>query len=123
VTDRNVLGGLLEKCSVTPLTGWFRDGSCRTDRSDIGRHVVCAMMTEPFLEFTRRRGNDLTRPALDVGFPGLEPGDYWCLCAERWREALEEGVAPPVWLAATHSSALEVVTLDDLVEHAVDPLA
>lgn len=123
MTDRNVLGGLLEKCSVTPLTGWFRDGSCRTDRSDVGRHVVCAMMTESFLDFTRCRGNDLTSPAPEVGFPGLAPGDYWCLCAERWREALEAGVAPPVWLAATHSSALEVVTLDDLVEHAVDPLA
>lgn len=121
--DRNVLGGLLERCSLQPRTGWFRDGSCRTEDADVGRHVVCAMMTERFLEFSRRRGNDLSTPAPEHGFPGLEPGDYWCLCAARWQEALEAGVAPPVWLAATHSAALEVVSLDDLEAHAVDPLA
>lgn len=121
--DRNVLGGLLEKCSVTPRTGWFRDGSCRTDESDLGRHVVCALMTEEFLDFTRRRGNDLSTPAPQHGFPGLAPGDFWCLCADRWQEALDAGVAPPVWLAATHSAALEIVSLDDLEAHAVDPLA
>jgi uncharacterized protein (DUF2237 family) len=114
---------LLEKCSVTPRTGWFRDGSCRTDDTDAGRHVVCAMMTEEFLDFTGRRGNDLSTPALEHGFPGLAPGDFWCLCADRWQEALEAGVAPPVWLAATHSAALEVVSLDDLEAHAIDPLA
>jgi uncharacterized protein (DUF2237 family) len=123
VIDRNVLGGLLEKCSVTPRTGWFRDGSCRTDESDLGRHVVCALMTEEFLDFTRRRGNDLSTPAPQHGFPGLAPGDFWCLCADRWQEALDAGVAPPVWLAATHSAALEIVSLDDLEAHAVDPLA
>jgi len=123
VTDRNVLGGLLERCSVEPLTGWFRDGSCRTEHADAGRHVVCAMMTEEFLDFTRRRGNDLSTPAPGAGFPGLAPGDFWCLCAARWREALDAGVAPPVWLAATHIAALEVVTLDDLEAHAIDPLA
>ncbi len=123
MTDRNVLGGLLEKCSINPATGWFRDGSCRTESTDVGRHVVCAMMTEEFLDFTRARGNDLSTPAPRAGFPGLQPGDFWCLCADRWREALQAGVAPPVWLAATHSSALEVVSLDDLEAHSVDPLA
>ena len=119
--ERNVLGGQLEPCSTDPLTGWFRDGSCRTDDQDAGRHVVCAVMTEDFLAFTRSRGNDLQAPA--PGFPGLEPGDRWCLCADRWREALTAGVPPPVVLAATHSSALEVVTLDDLEAHSVDPVA
>ncbi len=123
MTDRNVLGGLLEKCSIDPVTGWFRDGSCRTEAADAGRHVVCAMMTEEFLDFTRTRGNDLSTPVPRAGFPGLQPGDFWCLCAARWREALQAGVAPPVWLAATHSAALEIVSLDDLETHAIDPLA
>jgi uncharacterized protein (DUF2237 family) len=119
--DRNVLGGHLVSCSTDPMTGWFRDGCCRTDGADPGRHVVCAVMTEEFLAFTRSRGNDLSTPAF--GFPGLEPGDRWCLCASRWREALEAGVAPPVLLAATHASALDIVTLDDLEAHAIDPVA
>ena len=123
VAEHNVLGGLLEPCSTAPRTGWHRDGSCRTDERDVGRHVVCAVMTEDFLDFTRSRGNDLSTPAPEFGFPGLAPGDRWCLCADRWREALAAGVAPPVVLAATHSAALDVVSLDDLEAHAVEPVA
>jgi uncharacterized protein (DUF2237 family) len=100
------------------MTGWHRDGSCRTDAGDLGRHVVCAEMTAEFLEYTRSCGNDLSTPA--PGFPGLKPGDRWCLCVERWREALVAGVAPPVVLAATEATALEVVSLDDLAAQALD---
>jgi uncharacterized protein (DUF2237 family) len=120
VTEQNVLGGALEMCSTSPRTGWFRDGCCRTDENDFGRHVVCAVMTEEFLEFTRSRGNDLSTAAPEHGFPGLDPGDRWCLCVDRWRQALLAGVAPPVILAATHSKALDVVSLDDLELHAID---
>jgi uncharacterized protein (DUF2237 family) len=115
---RNVLGGPLEVCGSSPLTGYFRDGSCRTDETDLGRHVVCAEVTAEFLEFSKGRGNDLMSPG--PGFPGLRPGDRWCLCAARWQEALVAGVAPPVVLAATEASALEVVHLDDLLAHALD---
>jgi uncharacterized protein (DUF2237 family) len=120
---RNVIGGPLASCSEDPLTGWFRDGCCRTDELDFGRHAVCAVMTEDFLAFTRSRGNDLSTPVPEHGFPGLEPGDRWCLCVDRWREALTAGIAPPVVLAATHISALDVVSLDDLEAHSVDPVA
>jgi uncharacterized protein (DUF2237 family) len=123
VGEHNVLGGLLESCSTAPRTGWFRDGCCRTDEQDFGRHVVCAVMTEEFLEFTRSRGNDLSTPAPEHGFPGLKAGDRWCLCVDRWRQALTAGVAPPVVLAATHGKALEVVSLDDLEAHSIDPTA
>ena len=123
MSDRNVLGGALVSCSTDPVTGWFRDGCCRTEDADRGRHVVCAVMTEEFLAFTRSHGNDLSTPAPAHGFPGLEPGDRWCLCVDRWREALEAGVAPPVVLVATSSAALDVVTLDDLETHAVDPVS
>ncbi len=123
MANRNVLGGPLVSCSTDPMTGWYRDGCCQTDDADVGRHVVCAVMTEEFLSFTRSRGNDLSNPAPEVGFPGLAPGDRWCLCVDRWREALEAGVAPAVVLAATHSAALEVVSLDDLEAHAIDPVA
>ena len=122
MTEQNVLGGVLELCSTAPRTAWFRDGCCRTDENDFGRHVVCAVMTEEFLEFTRSRGNDLSTPAPEHGFPGLNPGDRWCLCVDRWRQALLAGVAPPVILAATHSRALDVVSLDDLEVHAIDPV-
>ena len=109
---RNVLGSRLEVCSRDPLTGWFRDGYCRTDRWDHGIHVVCATMTEEFLTFTKSRGNDLsTRRG---GFPGLRPGDGWCLCAARWREAMNAGAAPLVNLQATHVKALHTVSLDQL---------
>lgn len=117
---RNVLGQALVSCCTDPMTGWFRDGTCRTAADDLGQHVVCAEMTAEFLEFSRSRGNDLSTPAPHTGFPGLVAGDRWCLCAARWREALEAGVAPPIVLAASEESALTVVSLDDLKAHAVD---
>lgn len=123
MNELNVLGGALVSCSTDPMTGWFRDGCCRTDLEDAGRHTVCAVMTDDFLEFTRSMGNDLTTPFPVHGFPGLKPGDRWCLCVDRWREALAAGVAPPVVLNATHQAALEIVTLDDLESHAIDPVA
>jgi uncharacterized protein len=113
----NVLGGDLEPCAFDPVTGFYRDGYCRTG-SDPGLHAVCAVMTEEFLEFTRSRGNDLVTPRPELLFPGLEPGDRWCVVAARWAEALEAGVAPPVVLDATHASALEFVSLADLEAHA-----
>lgn len=116
----NVLGGILEKCSEDPMTGFYRDGCCSTGEQDLGRHVVCAQMTETFLEFSRDRGNDLVTPRPEYQFPGLNPGDRWCLCALRWKEAAEAGVAPPVYLAATHASALKVVDLTTLRHHAID---
>lgn len=115
----NVLGGDLEPCDFDPLTGFYRDGYCRTGSGDLGVHVVCAVMTEEFLEFTRSRGNDLITPVPEFLFPGLVPGDRWCVVAERWQEALEAGLAPPVVLEATHASALEFVSMDDLEAHAM----
>jgi uncharacterized protein (DUF2237 family) len=119
-TARNVLGEPLEPCSSEPLTGFFRDGCCNTGEQDPGLHVVCARMTAEFLEFSRLRGNDLVTPRPEFGFPGLVPGDRWCLCAARWQEALEAGAAPHVRLVATHDAALTVVELDDLKRHAID---
>jgi len=113
-TALNVLGTELEPCSLDPLTGFFRDGCCNTDPQDRGLHVVCARMTTEFLEFSRARGNDLVTPRPEFSFPGLKPGDQWCLCAMRWKEAFEAGVAPPVVLQATHERALDVATLDQL---------
>ena len=118
--DCNVLGGRLLPCSQEPRTGFYRDGCCNTGPEDLGLHVVCARMTAAFLAFSAERGNDLSTPQPETGFPGLEPGDQWCLCAGRWREAQEAGVAPPVVLAATHEEALAVVSLEDLKRHAVD---
>jgi uncharacterized protein (DUF2237 family) len=118
--DTNVLGGRLEPCSVQPRTGFYRDGCCNTGPEDLGLHVVCARMTTEFLAFSAERGNDLSTPQPEAGFPGLKPGDRWCLCAGRWREALDAGVAPPVVLTATHEEALAVVALDDLKRHAID---
>ena len=120
-TGRNVLGGALAPCSTDPMTGFYRDGCCRTGPDDVGLHIVCAEMTAEFLAFTASRGNDLQTP--QPGFPGLRPGDRWCLCAARWAEALEADVAPPVILEATHMSALEFASLDDLRRHALDPSA
>lgn len=117
--DHNVLGTPLALCSSAPRTGFFRDGCCRTSDEDLGRHVVCAVMSDEFLEFSRARGNDLSTPRPAFGFPGLRAGDRWCLCAARWQEALDAGVAPTVHLEATHASALEIVSLDDLLRHAV----
>ena len=118
--DGNVLGGRLEPCSVEPRTGFFRDGCCNTGPEDLGLHVICARMTAAFLAFSAERGNDLSTAQPEAGFAGLKPGDRWCLCAGRWREAFDAGVAPPVVLSATHEEALAVVTLDDLKRHAVD---
>ena len=116
----NVLGTELEPCCFDPMTGFFRDGYCRTDERDVGRHVVCAQLTDEFLEFTRRQGNDLITPRPEFGFPGLKAGDGWCLCALRWKEAADKGVAPPVYLQRTESTALKVISLDQLKAHAVD---
>lgn len=115
----NVLGGALESCCTDPMTGFFRDGTCNTGAGDVGAHIVCAQVTDEFLQFTRSRGNDLSTPRPQFDFPGLKPGDRWCLCALRWKEALDAGVAPPVVLAATHASALEYMSLDELKRHAV----
>jgi len=117
---KNVLGDDLESCCSNPVTGFYRDGHCNTGPRDLGRHVICAEMTEAFLAFTKARGNDLSTPRPDLKFPGLQPGDRWCLCASRWQEALEADVAPPVVLAATHQAALSVVELSDLEQHALD---
>lgn len=117
---KNVLGRELQPCSIDPMTGFYRDGCCNTGEGDIGLHIVCAQMTEEFLEFSTSRGNDLVTPNPMFGFPGLKPGDRWCLCAQRWKEAFAAGVAPPVLLEATHISTLEFVDLEDLQRHAID---
>ena len=118
-TAKNVLGEDLEPCSFEPLTGWLRDGCCNTGPGDAGLHLVCTQVTEEFLEYSQIAGNDLSTPVPAYRFPGLQPGDRWCLCVTRWKQALDAGAAPPVVLAATHISALEFVTLDELTEHAV----
>jgi uncharacterized protein len=118
--QRNVLGQRLAECSFRPVTGFFRSGCCETDASDRGAHVVCVQVTAQFLAFSKQRGNDLSTPVPEFGFPGLQPGDRWCLCAARWREALEAGMAPRVVLAATHERALDYVFLEDLKRHALD---
>ena len=115
---RNVLGGPLQECGRDPLTGFYRDGCCETGSGDAGTHVVCAVMTDAFLAFTASRGNDLSTPRPEWGFPGLAAGDRWCLCVGRWAQALPAGVAPPVVLEATHAQALQTVSLDDLRAHA-----
>jgi uncharacterized protein (DUF2237 family) len=117
---RNVLGEPLADCSHAPLTGWFRDGCCDTDARDRGMHTVCAIVTADFLAFSQSRGNDLVTPLPDAGFPGLKPGDRWCLCAARWLEAFAAGAAPRVVLAATHEATLRVVPLAHLKRHAID---
>jgi uncharacterized protein (DUF2237 family) len=116
----NVLGEPLTSCSEDPVTGFFRDGCCNTSREDVGLHVVCTRVTAEFLEFSRSKGNDLSTPHPEFSFPGLQPGDQWCLCAARWQEALEAGAAPRVVLQATHAAALRVVKLSDLKKHALD---
>lgn len=108
----NVLGSPLQTCSLDPVTGWFRDGCCETQAADQGRHLVCAIMTEAFLAFSKSRGNDLSTPRPEYNFPGLKSGDRWCLCLERWKEAHAAGKAPNVVLDATHQMALERVPLD-----------
>jgi uncharacterized protein len=116
-----VVGGELLECSAEPLTGFFRDGCCATGPEDIGGHTVCAIITERFLTFSRRVGNDLSTPRPQLGFPGLRPGDRWCVCAARWLEAHESGCAPPVLLAATHERALELIEIDTLLAYAIEP--
>lgn len=118
-TDKNVLGTELQTCCTSPMTGFFRTGFCVTGPQDLGTHVVCAQITAEFLAFTKANGNDLGTPVPAYGFPGLNSGDKWCLCASRWKEALDAGVAPPVDLAATHSTALKFVSLADLQQHAI----
>ncbi len=115
----NVLGTPLKSCCTSPKTGYYRDGFCRTDEQDKGRHVICAQMTDEYLQFSRARGNDLITPRKEWKFPGLKAGDCWCLCALRWKEAFDAGCAPPVNLEATHQVALEYVDLDDLLAHAL----
>jgi uncharacterized protein (DUF2237 family) len=115
---RNVLGGPLQPCSFDPLTGWRRDGCCHTDAHDLGGHTVCARMTPAFLNHQLERGNDLITPRPALRFPGLKPGDRWCVCVRRWREAYENGYAPPVVLECTHERTLDVVPLEWLREHA-----
>ena len=118
-TALNVLGQELLPCSTAPLTGFFRNGCCETGPDDLGLHTVCAVMTAEFLAFSRRAGNDLSTPRPDLHFPGLKPGDRWCLCAPRWKEALDAGAAPGVVLEATHEETLAIVTLDVLKAYAV----
>ena len=118
--SRNVLGGVLESCSVRPLTGFFRNGCCDTAPQDVGSHTVCAVMTDDFLAFSKRTGNDLSTPRPDLGFPGLKPGDRWCLCAPRWKEALDAGAAPPVVLEATHEETLAITPLGVLKDFAAE---
>ncbi|MEN9788682.1 MAG: hypothetical protein RLZZ473_746 [Pseudomonadota bacterium] len=116
----NVFGEPLATCSDAPKTGWYRSGCCETDPTDHGSHTVCALMTAEFLEFSRSRGNDLSTPRPEFGFPGLRPGDRWCLCAARWQEAFIAGCAPRVNLRATHQRALDIVALVDLKAHSID---
>ena len=108
----NVLGEPLELCSCSPRTGWYRDGSCRSDATDLGRHTVCCVVNEAFLSYSRAQGNDLSTPMPAYDFPGLKPGDHWCVCAPRWLQAHDDGMAPPVRLAATEASTLEVIPLE-----------
>jgi uncharacterized protein (DUF2237 family) len=117
-SQRNLLGQPLEPCSIEPRTGWFRTGCCETDENDIGRHVVCVQLTAAFLAFSKARGNDLSTPR--PGFPGLQPGDRWCICAARWQEALDADAAPPVFLAGTHESAVEYCDREALLGYAID---
>ena len=118
--SRNVLGGELDSCSIQPMTGFFRTGCCDTGADDFGSHTVCMVAIAEFLEFSRSRGNDLSTPVPAAGFPGLRPGDRWCLCAPRWQEAPEAGKAPRIVLRASHQDALEYCALEDLKRYAID---
>jgi hypothetical protein len=118
--SRNVLGGELKPCSLDPLTGYFRNGCCETSAEDLGMHTVCCVMTAEFLAFSQQAGNDLTTPHPEFQFPGLKPGDRWCLCAPRWKEALDAGAAPLVVLECTHEETLAITTLGVLKDHAIE---
>ena len=117
---KNVLGEPLESCSMEPLTGWTRNGSCETGEKDIGSHTICVRVTDAFLDFSIEQGNDLSTPMPEYGFPGLRAGDRWCVCAARWKEACEAGCAPRVMMRCTHEKALETVPFEDLKTHAID---
>jgi hypothetical protein len=119
---RNVLGGELTNCCTDPMTGFYRDGFCRTGADDHGRHTVCIVATDEFLSYSASVGNDLSTPMPQHAFPGVKDGDKWCLCVTRWQQALEDDMAPQVVLAATHESALQIVQLEDLKQYAVDPV-
>ena len=119
-TQLNALGTELEECGLDPVTGFLRDGNCSTGPQDLGSHTVCAIVDEAFLEYSRSAGNDLITPIPEYGFPGLKPGDRWCLCASRWKQAYEAGCAPPIYLRATHERALELIELDVLKQFARD---
>ena len=119
IDAKNVLGETLKPCSIDPLTGFYRDGCCNSSEQDFGSHTICVRVTEAFLLYSSKEGNDLSTPRPEFEFPGLNPGDQWCVCAGRWKEAAEAGVAPPVVLAATHEKALEVVSIADLEYHAL----
>ena len=114
----NVLGKPLQVCGCSPITGWYRNGTCQTDPSDLGQHSICCVMTEAFLRYSKAQGNDLSTPVPAFQFPGLKPGDHWCVCAPRWKQAYDDGMAPLVSLEATENTALSVVSLDQLKEHA-----
>ena len=118
--DKNVFGEELETCSTNPMSGFFRDGCCCAGAEDLGMHVVCAEVTEEFLEFSKATGNDLSTPNPDFDFPGLKPGDRWCVCAFRWKEAMDNGVAPPVVLTSTNESVLELIPIEGLKRHSLD---
>lgn len=117
---KNVLGGPLAPCGTDPVTGFYRDGCCNTGPEDTGEHTVCVQVNHVFLEFSRTHGNDLSTPRPEYGFPGLRPGDRWCVCAARWREAFVAGFAAPIVLAATHEAALDVIELNDLKRYGLD---
>ena len=118
--QHNVFGESIETCSIRPMTGFYRSGCCHTGEEDAGMHTICILATAEFLAFSKMRGNDLSTPLPEFGFPGLQPGDRWCLCAERWKEALEAGMAPRVVLRATHKNTLGVVSIEDLKRYAID---
>ena len=116
---KNVLGGNLESCGKDPVTGYFRNGYCDTCDEDLGVHTVCCLVSEDFLEFSQETGNDLSTPIPDYGFPGLKPGDRWCVCAPRWKQAYDNGFACPVILEATHEATLEIIPIEVLLEYAI----
>ena len=116
MTNRNVLGADLEICNCNPMTGWYRTGSCKTDANDIGMHTVCAVMTEAFLTYSKAQGNDLSTPMNEYNFTGLKAGDHWCICAPRWKQAYDDGMAPLVNLAATEKSTLNIIDLETLMK-------
>jgi len=120
IKQTSVLGQPLQPCSISPITGFFRDGCCNTGHLDRGDHVVCVRITADFLMFSRAVGNDLATARPEYGFPGLQPGDRWCVCASRWKDALDAGVAPPVYLACTHQRILHYVTMEELLTYACD---